>query len=87
MHLLRARLAGRIMRTILIAFHATMYVCLCNGITDREIRSAVALGARSLADLQASLGVATACGRCASCACSMMAEQCAETAAVAGGDD
>jgi len=75
------------MRTILIAFHATMYVCLCNGITDREIRSAVALGARSLADLQASLGVATACGRCASCACSMMAEQCAETAAVAGGDD
>ena len=54
-----------------------MYVCLCNGITDREIRSAVAQGARSLADLQASLGVATACGRCATCACSMMAEQCA----------
>ena len=32
-----------------------MYVCLCNGITDREIRGAVAQGARSLADLQASL--------------------------------
>ena len=33
------------MRTILIpAFQPTMYVCVCNAITDREIRGAVALG-------------------------------------------
>jgi bacterioferritin-associated ferredoxin len=41
-----------------------MYVCLCNAVTDREIRGAVKLGARSLGDLQDTLGVATCCGRC-----------------------
>lgn len=45
-----------------------MYVCVCNAITDREIRGAVALGARTLADLQETLGVASCCGRCAECA-------------------
>lgn len=42
-----------------------MYVCVCNAITDREIRGAMALGARTLADLQETLGVAACCGRCA----------------------
>ncbi len=41
-----------------------MYVCICNGITDREIRACVEQGACSLADLQRQLGVATCCGRC-----------------------
>jgi bacterioferritin-associated ferredoxin len=66
-----------------------MYVCVCNAITDREIRSAVALGARSLADLQTTLGVATCCGRCADCARGIVREARAEQAecACAGGDD
>ena len=64
----------------------TMYVCVCNAITDREVRGAVALGARSLADLQASLGVATCCRRCADCACKIVAEVTACEASV-GGDD
>jgi len=42
-----------------------MYICICNGITEREIRSAVENGADSLAALQRDLGVATQCGRCA----------------------
>lgn len=45
-----------------------MYVCVCKAVTDRQIRQAVELGARSLADLKESLGVATGCGKCAPCA-------------------
>lgn len=45
-----------------------MYVCVCNGVTDREIRAEVEEGACSLEDLQDRLKVATCCGRCAECA-------------------
>ena len=45
-----------------------MYVCICNAITDSEIRGAADLGARSLDDLSSTLGVATCCRRCADCA-------------------
>lgn len=55
-----------------------MYVCLCKSVTDTEIRGAAKRGARRLEDLQRELGVATGCGRCAECACSVMAEAHAE---------
>jgi bacterioferritin-associated ferredoxin len=45
-----------------------MYVCLCNGITETQIREAVGGGARSLSELHSCLGVASCCGRCADCA-------------------
>ncbi|MBP6115814.1 MAG: (2Fe-2S)-binding protein [Neisseriaceae bacterium] len=45
-----------------------MYICICNGITDKQIKAEVSAGATSLADLQASLGVATCCGCCADAA-------------------
>ncbi|MCB1874561.1 MAG: bacterioferritin-associated ferredoxin [Chromatiales bacterium] len=45
-----------------------MYVCVCNGITDRQIRAAVDNGAHCLDELRDSLGVASCCGRCADCA-------------------
>lgn len=41
-----------------------MYVCVCNGVNERDIRSAVDAGARNLGDLQRDLGVATGCGQC-----------------------
>lgn len=41
-----------------------MYICNCNGITEREIRGAVELGCASLDELQRDLGVATCCGKC-----------------------
>ncbi|MBM3484317.1 MAG: hypothetical protein FJX66_13590 [Alphaproteobacteria bacterium] len=41
-----------------------MYVCLCNGITDREAERAVASGARKPAQVYASLGARPQCGRC-----------------------
>ena len=41
-----------------------MYICNCNGITDREIRGAAELGCRTVADLGRDLGVGTCCGKC-----------------------
>jgi bacterioferritin-associated ferredoxin len=41
-----------------------MYVCVCNEVTDRQIREAVQQGVRRLRDLQSELGVATQCGKC-----------------------
>lgn len=51
-----------------------MYVCICNAVTDRDIRRAARAGASNLADLKNSLGVATHCGRCASHACAVLRE-------------
>lgn len=42
-----------------------MYVCLCKGVTDCQIREAVCEGACSMRELGTCLGVATQCGRCA----------------------
>jgi bacterioferritin-associated ferredoxin len=65
-----------------------MYVCVCKAVTDGEIRGAVKLGVRSLADLSSTLGVATCCGRCTECARSVLAESLATDCARAGcGDD
>lgn len=42
----------------------SMYVCLCKGITDSQIRAAIQDGASSLKDVRNSLGVASQCGKC-----------------------
>ena len=41
-----------------------MYVCVCNAVSDREIREAVDRGARSLFEVQCELPVGSCCGRC-----------------------
>jgi bacterioferritin-associated ferredoxin len=41
-----------------------MYVCLCKGITDSQIRAAIQDGASSFRDVRKSLGVASQCGKC-----------------------
>ena len=51
-----------------------MIVCVCRGVSDRQIRQAVAEGAHSLECLQVDLGVATQCGRCADCASRVLCE-------------
>ncbi len=45
-----------------------MYVCICHGVTDKDIRTAASNGAHSLEALSEQLNVATCCGRCAECA-------------------
>jgi bacterioferritin-associated ferredoxin len=51
-----------------------VYICICHGITDHQIRSCVKEGARSLCDLSGRLGVATQCGSCASSAMHILDE-------------
>ena len=41
-----------------------MYICICNAVTDREIRQCAQLGACSLRELRDELGVANGCGKC-----------------------
>lgn len=45
-----------------------MYVCVCNAVTDCQIREAYCDGACSMRLLRQKLGVAGCCGRCAPCA-------------------
>ena len=58
-----------------------MYICICNAITDRQIVQAAEQGARSSDDLAQDLGVGLGCGRCASCAMTLLQET---VAALAG---
>jgi bacterioferritin-associated ferredoxin len=51
-----------------------MIVCVCNNISDREIRLAVDLGLHTMAELRRDLGVATCCGKCHSCAKEVLQE-------------
>lgn len=51
-----------------------MYVCLCNGITERAVRDAAASGARDLSDLIAMTGCASSCGSCADTAMQILDE-------------
>jgi bacterioferritin-associated ferredoxin len=41
-----------------------MYVCVCHGIRDRDLRQAIAAGRRCFEELQSCTGVATGCGAC-----------------------
>ncbi len=45
-----------------------MYVCICNAITDRDIREAARNGVSSMEALGDRLKVATCCGSCRECA-------------------
>lgn len=64
-----------------------MYVCVCNAVTDREIRSVVEFGATSFEEVQATLGVATCCRRCTECASKVVASAIERSASSARGGD
>ncbi len=52
-----------------------MYVCLCRGVTDRDIRRAVCEDKLdSMSELRRVLDVATCCGRCAGTVRTCLAE-------------
>ncbi|WP_086933531.1 bacterioferritin-associated ferredoxin [Agarilytica rhodophyticola] len=42
-----------------------MYVCLCKGVTDSQIREAVNNGAESMRAVREQLDVSSQCGKCA----------------------
>lgn len=41
-----------------------MYVCLCNGVTDRVIRQTAEAGCRSMTELTMRTGCGAGCGSC-----------------------
>lgn len=49
-----------------------MFVCVCNKVTDHQIREACDRGCNSLQSLKDELKVATCCGRCQDCAHSLL---------------
>ena len=51
-----------------------MYICICNAITDKQIRKAAKSGVSDLCQLQAELGVATNCGSCSESAAKILRE-------------
>ena len=62
-----------------------MIVCVCHGVSDREIKTAIKNGASSVADLSASLGVGTCCGCCRETCEDMVAEAaCSGRTSIAG---
>ncbi len=51
-----------------------MYVCICNAITDKQIRKAAESGVQDLWGLQRELGVAVGCGSCKEMASEILRE-------------
>lgn len=49
-----------------------MYVCLCNGVTERQIREVAEAGCRSVAELTMRTGAGANCGSCLSIAAELL---------------
>jgi bacterioferritin-associated ferredoxin len=61
-----------------------MYVCLCNGVTERVIRQTAVAGCSTMAELTMRTGCGAGCGSCVCMATALLEEVHAATAA--GGD-
>ena len=55
-----------------------MLVCLCNGISDKHINSALSEGATSFKAIKGELGIGNCCGQCVSFAKEMVADKMTE---------
>ena len=51
-----------------------MYVCICNGVTERDIRQAAEAGCRSMAELTMRTGCGATCGTCVDAATALLDE-------------
>lgn len=51
-----------------------MYVCLCYGVTDRDIQQAAEAGCRTTAELTMRTGAGANCGSCLSMAAELIGE-------------
>lgn len=56
-----------------------MYVCLCQGVTDAQIRGAISEGCCSYREVRECLGVAMQCGKCACSAKAVVRETLAQS--------
>ena len=44
-----------------------MYVCICNQVTDTQLREEIERGAQTVRQLRENLGVTNQCGKCGTC--------------------
>ena len=51
---------------------ATVYVCICNGVTDHDIRQAADAGCSSVTELTMRTGAGANCGSCLDMAASLL---------------
>ncbi len=52
-----------------------MYVCICHGVTEKDIQKAAKAGASSMQDIKQMTGCATGCGTCADSALEVLQAQ------------
>ena len=57
-----------------------MWVCLCKGVNDRQIRAAINAGARTPEEIAARCRAATGCGGCLPEVCRLLADHLAAEA-------
>lgn len=65
----------RILPITSTATENSMYICICNAVTEQEIRLAIARGAANLTRLRRDLGVGARCGKCKAHARGLVQEQ------------
>ncbi len=53
---------------------SAMYVCICNGVTDSQIRAAAEAGCETMSELIMRTGCGSNCGGCLETAGQMLAE-------------
>jgi bacterioferritin-associated ferredoxin len=51
-----------------------VYICLCNAVTEGQVRECAQGGTCSLDELAKTLGIGAGCGRCRECAAQVLAE-------------
>lgn len=51
-----------------------MYVCICNGVTDHQIRQAADAGCQTMAELTMRTGAGASCGSCIEMATALLRE-------------
>ncbi len=56
-----------------------MYVCVCNAVTDSDIRNAVDGGVRTMSQLRQMTGCANTCGCCREFAAEILQDSLADT--------
>lgn len=62
------------MRLIKSIQERAMYVCVCQAVTERQVREAASNGVHTVKVLKEQLGVASSCGKCARCAHDLLKE-------------
>ncbi|HVI58047.1 MAG TPA: (2Fe-2S)-binding protein [Luteimonas sp.] len=61
-----------------------MYVCVCNGVTDRDIRQGAQAGCGSMAELTMRTGCGACCGSCVEMATRLLEEARAQSQPACG---